>query len=441
MLLILETFVLKKPFFICRLFLLLASVLCFPHVVFAQAISVDSQGQSAQQTLNLPFAFYNENFGFTAAYVYGLVGFPQKQAALMTTVMIGTKGSAMGFLIGRDIQMPGVSRLFLDPIISIGYFSDIESYIDGNPDFPDERAGSNDSDEDNFVDGDGWDNFARLKFKYLLPIGNGKEQIISTYTIERGLLTSGAAGGHAWHPLASGKTYLELRPFWRSQQIDGDDIDDDIKTNGLDFSIFWDNRDFPATPSKGNSLRVKMSRDFGWFDSSDDWTNIEGELDVYIPLHLSDGFRQTVLALDIWTSFSPTWDRQENGAVENRPPAYTGSTLGGAWRLRGFPTKRFNDKAAIYYAAEFRMIPQWNPFEKWPRIQKFLGIQWLQFVPLFEIGRVASEWKIGRLHADMKWNAGLGIRAMAKGIVIRVDTVVSDEQIGVQMMISQPFQF
>ena len=38
-----------------------------------------------------------------------------------------------------------------------------------NPAFPDERAGSIDSDKDNFIDGDGWDNFFRLKFKYLLP--------------------------------------------------------------------------------------------------------------------------------------------------------------------------------------------------------------------------------------------------------------------------------
>jgi hypothetical protein len=30
---------------------------------------------------------------------------------------------------------------------------------------------------------------------------------------------------------------------------------------------------------------------------------------------------------------------------------------------------------------------------------------------------------------------------LAKGIVIRIDTAVSDEQVGVQMMISQPFQF
>ena len=41
----------------------------------------------------------------------------------------------------------------------------------------------------------------------------------------------------------------------------------------------------------------------------------------------------------------------------------------------------------------------------------------------------------------MKWNAGFGIRAMAKGIVIRIDTAGSDEGVGVQMMISQPFQF
>ena len=57
----------------------------------------------------------------------------------------GTKGG-MGFLVGRDIQMPRIDRLFMDPIVSVGYFSDNESFIDGNPDFPNERAGSNDSD-------------------------------------------------------------------------------------------------------------------------------------------------------------------------------------------------------------------------------------------------------------------------------------------------------
>jgi hypothetical protein len=56
-------------------------------------------------------------------------------------------------------------------------------------------------------------------------------------------------------------------------------------------------------------------------------------------------------------------------------------------------------------------------------------------------GMVAPEWSFSRLHSDMKWDAGLGIRASAKGIVIRVDSAYSDEGVGVQMMISQPFQF
>ncbi|MGD9228154.1 MAG: hypothetical protein PVF26_16720 [Desulfobacterales bacterium] len=58
-----------------------------------------------------------------------------------------------------------------------------------------------------------------------------------------------------------------------------------------------------------------------------------------------------------------------------------------------------------------------------------------------KVGRVAPEWSFSRLHSDMKWDAGLGIRALAQGIVIRIDTAYSDEGVGVQMMIAQPFQF
>ncbi len=415
--------------------------LLFQQTSLGQGVRVGPDGKTSKQKLSLPFAFYNENFGFTAAYVTGVVGYPQKQSTLLGTLMAGSKGSAMGFLVGRDIQMPRVERLFFDPVVSVGYFSDNEAYIDGKPRFPDERAGSNDSDKDDFVEGDGWDNFFRLKFKYLLPIGTGKDEIISTYRIERGLLTSGSAGGDSWNPLVSGKSYLELRPFYRSQQIDGEDVDVDIKSNGLDLSVFWDNRDFFANPSKGFGLRGKVSRDFGWFDSSDSWTNLEGELDIYFALKFSNSFRQVVLALDTWTSYSPSWDKEASGDIKNRPPAYTGSTLGGLWRMRGYPSQRFNDRAAIYYAAELRMIPEWNPFERWPAIQKHVGIQWLQFVPFVEIGRVAPDWSLKRLHSDMKWDVGFGIRAWAKGIVVRIDTAVSDEDVGIQMMVSQPFQF
>jgi hypothetical protein len=410
------------------------------QAVFAQSVRVGPDGKFSPQTLKLPYAFYNENFGFAGGFVYGKVGSLQKQTTILTTAMVGTKGG-MGFLVGKDIQMPLIERLFFDPIVSVGYFSDSKSFVGGNPKFAGERAGSNDSDEDNYVEGDGWDNFFRLKFKYLLPIGDGRDEIITTIKMKDGLPISEPKGGTSLNPFKSGRSYLEMRPFYRSQQIDGDDIDEKTKTNGLDLSLFWDNRDFDANPSKGFGFRGKVSRDFGLFGSSDSWTNLQGELDVYFPFKMGNWLRRGVLALNHWTSYSPTWNKQSDGEITNRPPAYTGSTLGGLWRMRGFPSQRFNDRAATYYAAELRLIPEWNPFNNWPRAQKYVGIKWLQFVPFVEIGRVAPEWSFSRLHSDMKWDAGLGIRAWAQGIVVRIDSAYSNEGIGVQMMIAQPFQF
>jgi len=412
------------------------------HLAFGQSIMVGPDGKFEKNVLNLPFAFYNENFGFAGAYVYAVTGYPQKQAALISSAMVGSKGSGMGFLMGRDLQMPFFDRLFLDAILQVGYFQDNDIYVNGNRDFPDERAGSNDSDEDNFVTSDGtWDNFFRLRFKYLFPMGHGRDTIIATQVVDQGMLVKGATGGETWNPFESGLTYLEMQPFYRLQQVDSDDVRDDVKTNGLEVSLFRDNRDFRFNPSTGSAVRLSWNRDFGWFNSSDSWTFVDTEVDKYFSLGESDWFRQRVLAFNFWTAYSPTWDEQDNGDIDNGPPTYAGATLGGLWRMRGYPSQRFSDKAAIYYAAEYRMIPRWNPFENWDRVQKYVGVQWLQFVPFVEVGRVAPDWGVNRLHEDVKWDAGLGLRLWAKGIVIRIDSAVSDEGFGVQMMVAQPFQF
>ena len=407
----------------------------------AVGVTVAPGSQPEPKTLSLPYVFYNDSFGAALGWVYAKVGAPQKQSSFVATVMAGSKGSALGALIGRDFRVPKFERLFLDPIISIGYFDENDYFIDGNPDYPSERSGSNDSNEDDFVEGSGWDNYFRLTFKYLLPIGHGRDQVISTYEIDNGLLVSAGSGGTSLNPLKSGKTFVQLRPFYRSQDIDSDTVDDAVRTNGVDFSIYWDNRDFFANPSRGNSLMLKVSRDFGWMDSSDSWTNLQLEWDQYFSLGSSKRFRQRVIAVDLWTAYSTTWEVKSDGTIENRPPAYAGSTLGGLWKLRGYPTQRFSDKAAIYYAAELRLIPHWNPFDRWPWLQKHLGIEWLQLVPFGEIGRVAPSWNLSDLHSDMKWSAGLGLRFWAKGIVARIDTAASDEGARVQMMVSQPFQF
>jgi hypothetical protein len=424
-------------------FLLLVMLLLMlsAEMVAAQGIVLGPDGQPVKQSFSLPYAFYNEKFGAAVGFAYGTAGYPQPQSTMLITAMGGSEGSGMIFLIGNNLQVPFFRRLFLDPIASVGYFSDSISYVNGRPKYAGEQAGDNDSDNRNHIIGDGWDNYLRLNFKYLLPIGTGKDHVISVYKFDRGLLTSGAQGGYSWNPFQSGKTYFELRPFYRSQQNDGKYGDFESKTNGFDFSVFWDNRDLPANPSTGNSIRLKVSRDFGWLNSSDSWTALFAEVDKYFSLGSSDWFRQRVIALDFWTAYSPTWDQQSDGTVENGPPVYAGAFLGGLWRMRAFPSQRFSDRAAIYYCAELRMIPEWNPFEDWAWLQRRLGVQWVQFVPFVEAGRVASDWSIQKLHSDMKWDGGLGLRFLAKGLVLRIDSAYCDEGFSTQMMISQPFQF
>jgi hypothetical protein len=184
------------------------------------------------RVISLPYGFWTESFGAAAAYVYAVNGYPQPQAGLLGTVMAGTTGSGMGLLMGQNIRPFGSERLFFDPILSVGYFSDVDVYVDGNPDFLDVRAGSNDSDEDDFITGSGWDTFFRLRFKYLLSIGSGRDQVLPAYQLSEGLLTDGASGATAWNPLSSGRTFLELRPFYRTQNIENDDIDEEQSTNG-----------------------------------------------------------------------------------------------------------------------------------------------------------------------------------------------------------------
>ena len=298
---------------------------------------------------------------------------------------------------------------------SVGYFNDVDVYVDGNPAFANQRAGSNDSDRDDFITGSGLDSFYRLRLKYLLPIGSGRDQVLPAYQLSDGLLASGESGGTAWNPLSSGRTFLELRPFYRTQNIANDDIDEEQSTNGLEFAVFWDNRDYPHNPSRGNALTLKLTRDWGLADSTTSWTSLSAEYDQYIRLGKIEGFRQSVLALDFWTAYSPTWDVQADGRVAHKPPGFLGAHLGGLFRMRAYPSQRFSDKAAVYYAAELRMVPTWNFFDSLPWLQERMGVEWIQFVGFAELGRVAPRYALRELHRDMRWDLGLGAPGLGQG--------------------------
>jgi hypothetical protein len=418
------------------------SLLLATSTVWADESNPEPDSTQVPVKINMPYAFSSAAFGVSIGYIYGAAGFPQKQSALFGTAMVGTAGSGMLLLMGKDIRVFGLRRLYVDPVLSVGYFGEFDAYIDGNPDFPNQRAGSNESDIDNKIQAKGWDNLARMRFRLLLPIGYGRDHVTKDYRLDRGLLKSGASGGESLNPINSGKTYLEISPFYRSQSVESDDISiDKIKTNGVDVALFWDNRDYPANPSRGQGLTLKLSRDFGEFGSRNSWTSYQVEFDQYFDLGSNGWLRQGVIAFDFWAAYSPTWEVSPSGQFLNNPPPYSGASLGGYWRMRGYPSQRFNDKAAIYYGLELRLTPEWNPFESWGWLQKRLGVQWVQFVPFVEFGRVAPDWDLSDLHDDMKWDVGLGTRFSAKGMVLRIDTAVSEEDYWIQMMVAQPFQF
>jgi hypothetical protein len=399
------------------------------------------QDAEQRKDISVPFAFYNELFGFAGGYSWARDGFLQPQANLVLSGMAGTSGSGMLYLKSRNLLVPGFERLFADPMAIIGYSRGNDVYADGNPGYAAQRAGSNGSAYGNYITGNGWDNFARVTFRYLLPVGWGRDHLVDDYRLDRGILVAGASGGASPNPLDSGKTFLVARPFWASQTLRSSGVDVSQKTNGVDLMLNWDNRDFFTNPSVGQSLTLRWSRDFGAFGSTSPWTAVAAEVDQYFSLGASDWFRQQVLAFDVWTAGTPSWRARADGKIENRPPTYAGATLGGWWRMRGYRIARFSDDAAIYYSAEYRMIPRWNPFDACRWVQDRVGIQWIQLVPFAELGRVAPSWDVGELHRSMKWDLGLGLRFLARTILVRVDVGASPEGAAVQMMVEQPFQY
>jgi len=397
------------------------------------------------QHLVLPFAFYNETFHFAYGISWGANGLIQDQMRTFTEIMGSSNSSFNLSIIVMDYKLPSSNRLFFSPVVSIGKYGKIRAYTDGNPGYLHERAGTNDSDEDNYLDKKGWDSFLDLNIHYILPLGAGKDSGIHTFILNKGFLEKGQTGGKVWNPLKSGITTVGLRPFYRYQSIDKyGGGNKHIDTNGLKLYLEYDNTDFFQNPTMGSYQRIGITRDWGWFGSSDSWTVLEAELCKYFSLGESKWFRQKVLALDFWTAETPTWDsRVVNGEeiIQHRAPYFMGPTLGGIYRMRAYPRNRFNDRAAIYYSAELRFTPKWHPLGDVPWIKKWLKWDYWQFVPFVEAGRVADEWSVSELHKKMKVDAGVGLRAYMRKLLIRLDIAFSDEGGGGTLWVGHPFQF
>ncbi|MFZ0827036.1 MAG: BamA/TamA family outer membrane protein [Verrucomicrobiia bacterium] len=405
-------------------------------------ILVGTNGVFVPDHFLLPYAFYSQFFGAAGAVAYGASGTPQKQMSYVASAMAGTEGSVAIFFLGKDIQMPFCDRLFLDPWLSAGYYNDQHVFIQGNPNYANQQAGSNGSDKNNYVSGDGTDLYAYLNFKYELPMGAVRDNPIPTQVVDRGMLVSGATGGKTWNPLTGGITEIQFQPFSRQQTVNSPDVTtSDIQTTGLTTGLSYDNRDFELNPSCGSYQQVSFSRDFGVPNSTATWSAVQAKYDKFFSLGATDHLRQQVLAFSFWTAQAITWQEQDTGTgpvISHRPPNFAGATLGGLFRMRAYPSGRFSDKSAIYYCAEYRVIPDGNPLNSIPYVKK-LQSDWIQGVVFVETGRVAPEWSITTLHSQMKYDAGVGLRVMVKQLVGRLDLAYGEEGAGVQMMVGQSF--
>lgn len=392
----------------------------------------DEEGTLQSRTLIVPYAFSTETLGFGIGVgaTYG----PKSESLYYGTVYATDNGSDFFMIGGNNLRVPGVERLYMRPRLMVGHYTHMRIYVDGNPDFLNERAGSNESSADNFREEDAVDMLVDLEFRYTLPWGHYRDHAIHTYITDNGLLKEKPSGAESMNPLESGQSTLLFQPYYRRQFTDVEGKE----TLFFQFGYKHDNRDFIPNPHRGYLLKTSISHDPDWLAATRKWTSLEGEVDGYIPLWDANWSRQQTLALSVWAAYSPTYDPDSTADENGRPPYFTGATLGGFWRMRGYPSNRFHDKAAIYYSAEYRVMPEWQPFSRIGLLDP-LKIRWWQIVGLVEAGRVAPSWDVGTLHSDMKYDVGVGLRGMFHASVGRIDFVVSDEGVAFSAMLGQTF--
>ena len=428
---------------------LLLFVSAIPNQVLAQMISLD-RGQTPEEKRSgwLPYVFATDSLGWAAgAGGFSAGGNLQPQASLFGTAFVTTNESALVSGALSNYRF-GKSRLFFDVFTLADHFTDQRFYLGRNLDSSQPRPGSNDSGPDNYVTGVSNEVTVTATVKYRLPIGSIKDDPVAVYHLYQGLLESGPQGGKTWNPMNSGQTtlagkffytYRDLSDFvYNERQNDPVDVVVYAKTNGLEFWLEYDNTDFPRNPSRGSRQLLKATSDFGWGESSDSWTVLQADFSKYFNLGKSAWFRQKSLALNFWTSNTPDWEQNADGTISHQPPPSYGSSLGGFDRMRAYPSGRFNDKAAVYYAAELRFIPQIQPLRDLPLLNYF-QIDWWQLVPFIEAGRVNNEYNAALFYKDLKVDAGIGLRLMAYRSVVRLDWAVSDEGSSIWAMIEQPF--
>lgn len=427
----------------CLLFLMatVSSSWAKPDASVKFSLIREENPRQQKNQLVLPYAFSTDSLGLTLGVGGMIKGYGQDQLMVAGTAMASFDNAAIGALGLWNYQLPVVKRLFFSAVGTIGHYPNQRAYVNAPRQGDVPSAGSNDSHKNDYLVDIGSDNWVDFKLEYVLPLGNGKTDAVGSYKLKGGILQDSTPIG-SWNPLQTGTTVMLLKQYNRYQSLELPFSEQDYTIHPLKAGLYYNHTDYPTNPSMGSSQFFAYTKDFGWGDSEKEWDFIEFEASKYFNIGRNSFTKQQVLALNFWTGYSPgynaTINAEGNHQVTDNPPYNEGAKLGGLFRMRAYPSNRFNDKAVIYATAEYRWTPEWNPIGEASWL-KFLHMDWMQFVPFIEIGRVADEYDLGELLSDMKVDGGIGFRAKMSGVVIRLDVAVSEEGFSSCVMAGHPF--
>lgn len=403
----------------------------------------------------VPFAFSADSTGLAGGVAGIATGILQPQTTLVTALFYGaeqdiitnglpdTSNFSGGLISYTDVKVPYTNRFYLSFFGMISHYPQDVLYLDG----------SNDSDQEDGLVTAGDSDYFTFSLKYVLPIGEGVYNPDGLYKMKDGFAMGREDYGNGV-PFETGRTSLSLMWFSQHQTIENwkesspwnlsssmPNWDD----SGLRIALEHDNTDYDLNPSRGYNFKFQYSTDYGSEDNLQDWNNVEFRYSYYLALQNLSFTKQDVLAMSFWTSYSPSWDINEDilpGVALNRPPLWEGPRLGGYNRMRGYDLNRFSGKAAIYATAEYRAMLKWNPFNKTTMLGKWMPakVDWLQVVGFVEAGRVADEYGFDLL-TDMKYDVGMSLRAMVAELPVRFDVAYGEEGASMWVMYRQPFDF
>ncbi|SFV71878.1 hypothetical protein MNB_SV-13-393 [hydrothermal vent metagenome] len=390
----------------------------------------------------LPYAFSTEATGVAGGVAVIQKSLLQPQTTFIATAFGGLSEDVIvqgteqedrfsgGFFSFSQYKLPFSNRLYFSIMGLQTHFPKDKYYFDG----------SNDSNQEAVLDTPTDSQVLNASIKYVLPMGEGLNNPDNTYTLSNGFVQNRENYGNST-PFVTGMTTLSLKAFYQKDTFDNASKNhiQEWTTNGLRFALTHDNTDFDLNPSRGYHFNLQYSSDYGQGDSTQSWDFIEFKYNHYIPLSTFSFSQQNVLAMSLWTGYSPSWDNEKDiypNISANRPPLWEGARLGGMFKMRGYDTNRFSDKASFYATAEYRTILNYNPLKD----NTYLPVEWFQVVAFVEAGRVNDAYNADLL-TDMKYDVGLSLRAMVSELPIRFDVAYSEEGTNMWVMINQPFDF